>query len=108
MVLRVDQLDQHLALAGRQPDHVDCIVIARVRPMPRQVVDGYVQMPDPWRYVAGARPEHRYDAHVLHPVLDLDDAPGQLIGKRGSTISLGAGSFSMATYGEGPRTSLAL
>jgi hypothetical protein len=54
MVLRVDQLDQHLVLAGRQPDHIDCIVVTRVRPMPRQVVDGYVQMPDPWRYVEGA------------------------------------------------------
>jgi hypothetical protein len=31
MVLGVDQLDQRLVLAGRQPDDVDYIVITRVR-----------------------------------------------------------------------------
>jgi hypothetical protein len=76
--------------------------------MPRQVVDGDVQMPDPWRDVAGARPEHRYDAEVLRPVWDQDGAPGQRVGKRGATISLGAGSFSMGKNGEAARTSLAL
>ena len=50
--------------------------------MPRQVVDGYVQMPDPRRYVEGTRAEHRHDMKVLHPILDLDYAPGQLFGKR--------------------------
>ena len=82
---------KHLVLTGRQPDDVDCIVVTRVRPMPRQVVDGYVQMPDPWRYVEGARPEYRYDMHVLHPVLYLDDAMGQPIGKRGVHDQLGCG-----------------
>jgi hypothetical protein len=50
--------------------------------MPRKVVDGYMQMPDPWRHVEGSRSEHRYDMQVLHPVLDLDYAPSQLIGNR--------------------------
>ena len=50
-MVRVDQLNQHLVPAGRQPGYVDCVVITRVRPQPRQVVDAYVQMPDPWRYV---------------------------------------------------------
>jgi hypothetical protein len=65
-------------------------------------------MPDPWRYVEGALPEYRCDAYVLHPVLDLDDALGQLIGKRVVHDQLGRGLVSMGTYGEVPRTSLAL
>jgi hypothetical protein len=48
-------------------------------------------LPDPWRYVESARAEHRYDVHVLHPVLDLDDAMSQLIGKRGVHDQLGCG-----------------
>ena len=59
--------------------------------MPRQVVNSYMQMPDPWGYVESARPEHRYDVHILHSVLDLDDAPGQLIGKRRVHDQLGCG-----------------
>jgi hypothetical protein len=96
MVRGVYQLDQHLVLPGRQPHQVNRIAVTRIRPMPRQVIDGYVQMPDPWRYTERARSEHRDDVYVLHPVLDLDEAAGELIGKRGSTISLGEGSFSIA------------
>jgi hypothetical protein len=59
--------------------------------MPRQVVDGYVQMPNPWRYVEGTRAEHRYDMEVLHPILDLDYTPGQLFGKRRVRDQLGHG-----------------
>jgi hypothetical protein len=55
--------------------------------MPRKVVDGYMQMPDPWRHVKGSRSEHRYDMQVLHPVLDLG----------GSTVRFGGGSLSMPT-----------
>jgi hypothetical protein len=35
------------------------IVLLSLKSLPRQVVDGYMQMPDPRRYVEGARPEHR-------------------------------------------------
>ena len=52
MVVSVDQLYKHLVLTGRQTSHADCIVVTRrFHPTPRQVVDVYVQMPDPWRYV---------------------------------------------------------
>lgn len=44
-MLRVGQLDPHLVLAGRQPDHDDCIVVTELPPTPRQVVDGYGQAP---------------------------------------------------------------
>jgi hypothetical protein len=54
LMVRVDQLNQHLVLTGRHPGHVDCIEITRVRPQPRQIVDVYVQMPDPRRYVERA------------------------------------------------------
>src|SRR4051794_21364940 len=61
VVIGVDELDLHLVVAWRQPGHVDCIIIACIRPPPGQVVDGYVQMPETWRYLEGTRPEHRYD-----------------------------------------------
>jgi tripartite-type tricarboxylate transporter receptor subunit TctC len=52
VVVSVDQLYKHLVLTGRQTSHADCIVVTRrFHPTPRQVVDVYVQMPDPWRYV---------------------------------------------------------
>ena len=56
--------------------------------MPGQVIDGYVQISDSWRYVESAGPEHRYDVHVLHPVLYLDDTEGKQFGDRGSTPRL--------------------
>ena len=62
VVVRVNQLDLHLMLTGRQPSYVDCVVITRIRPPLGQVVNGYVQMPDTWRYLSGTRPEHGYDA----------------------------------------------
>src|SRR6516162_7897177 len=40
-------------------------------------------MPDTWRYVERARPEHWYDMHVLHSILNPDDALGQCRGERG-------------------------
>ena len=57
-MVRVDQLNQHLVLAGRHPGYVDCVVVTRVRPQPRKVVYAYVQVPDPGRYVERACPEH--------------------------------------------------
>ena len=49
VMVGVDQLDLHLVRARRHPGHVDGTEITRVRPQPGQVVDGYVQMSDPWR-----------------------------------------------------------
>jgi hypothetical protein len=51
--------NQHLVLARGQPDYDDCIAVAKVPPMPRQVVDGNMQMADPRRYAESAGPEHR-------------------------------------------------
>ena len=83
VVVSVDQLDKHLVLTGRQISHADRIVVrCRFHPTPRQVVDVYVQMPNPWRYVERACPEHWYDAHILRMILDLDDVVGQSCGKR--------------------------
>lgn len=81
----------------RQSGDVDRVVVARIRPPPGQIVDGDVQMPDAWRYVEGARPEHLCDAHVLHAILRPEDTQGQPLGSGASTISLGTGSFSTAT-----------
>ena len=64
---------------------------SEVRPMPRQVVEGHVQMPDPRRHLQRVRPDHRQDAEVLHPVRDDGDAPGQLVGQRGFHEHLGGG-----------------
>jgi len=82
VVVSVDQLDKHLVLTGRQISHADCIVVARrFHPTPRQVVDVYMQMPDPWRYVERACPEHWYNAHVFRMILDPDDVVSQSYGK---------------------------
>jgi hypothetical protein len=46
VVLGVSQLDQHLVLARRQPNHDDClVVITEVPPMSRQVIDGSCRCP---------------------------------------------------------------
>ena len=79
----IHQFDQYLVRAGRHPGQVDRIEITRGRLQPRQIVHMYVEMSDPWRYVEGALSEHRYDAHVLHPPLDPDDALIRHVGKRG-------------------------
>ena len=76
VVVSVDQLDLHLVVAGRKPGYVHSIVVTRIRPQPGQIVDVYVQMPDAWRCVEGALPKHRQDAHVLRPVLGLEEALG--------------------------------
>src|SRR5262249_13888308 len=52
-----------------------------------------------------AGPEHWYDAHVLNPYWIQTTPWLSAEASGGSTISLGGGSFSMARYGEGPRTS---
>src|SRR6185295_14929069 len=69
--------------AGRESGYVDRVVVTRIGPPPGQVVDGYVQMPDTRRYADCARPEHLYDAQVLHPVLGPEDAERQSLGKWG-------------------------
>ena len=50
-MISVDQHNLHFVLAGRETGYVDCVVVTRIGPPPRQIVDGYVQMPDTWRYV---------------------------------------------------------
>src|SRR5262245_57872214 len=75
LMVGIDQVDPNLVRAGWHPGDVDCIGVARVPP-PGHIVDVYVQMPHPWRYVEGACPEHRHDVHVLDPVLYPDDALG--------------------------------
>lgn len=54
LVVAVYQLDQHVLLALPPAAYVDCADIARVRPMPGQVVECYVQMAGSWRYVESA------------------------------------------------------
>src|SRR5262245_63047386 len=58
----IDQVDQNLVLAGWHPGDVDCIGVARVRPPPGHIVDVYVQMPHPWRYVEGDRKSTRLNS----------------------------------------------
>ena len=76
------------------------MLLAVIRPLPRQVVDGDVQMPDPRRHVARGRPAHsQRDAKALHLVRDEHHALGQRTGpgSGGFTMSLGAGSLPMGT-----------
>jgi hypothetical protein len=90
LVLGAGQPELHFVWAGRQPNHNDRIgPTPRVRPAPRQAVNRDMQMPDPWRDLAGSLPEHRQYAEVLRPVRDEDGAPDQRPRKRGIHRQLG-------------------
>src|SRR6185369_5865960 len=45
-VIGVDQLDLHLVLARREVRDVDRVVVARIRPPERAIIDGDVQVPN--------------------------------------------------------------
>lgn len=77
LVVGVDQIDYDFVLAGRQILDVDGAGVARIRPMPRQVVDVDVQVADAGKDVESSRAENRRDACVLRPVLDQSRAVGQ-------------------------------
>ena len=76
VVLSVDQLDEHLVLTWWQARDTDCIDVICFYPAPRYVVDVYVQMADPWRYVERGCPEHGHDMHILNAILNPDNAVG--------------------------------
>ena len=80
--LGVHRLDPHLVLAARQADEDDRVAPAVVRPLPGQIVERDVQVPDPGRDVAGGRPADGNDAKVLQAVRNEDDALGERSGKR--------------------------
>jgi hypothetical protein len=48
-----------LCSPGGSPAMSTVLLSLASAPQPGQVVDGYVQMPETWRCVEGARPEHR-------------------------------------------------
>jgi hypothetical protein len=76
----ISQFEQHLVRARFQADH-DHRFAAGVDKMPWRVVNGDVEVADPRRDVEGAFAEHRYHAQILGPVLDEDEALGQLFGE---------------------------
>jgi hypothetical protein len=78
----IHQLDQHLVRAARHAHQDDGAALAEIRPQPRQVVDGDVQMPDARRHIACSGPGHRLNAQVFHPIRDVHHALGQRTGKR--------------------------
>lgn len=82
LVVGADELDRHLMRPGLQVGDVDRVVIAGIRPPPRQIIDNDVEVPDPGRNVLGARPENVHDAQVLHPVLCPEDTDGEPLGQR--------------------------
>lgn len=67
-----------------------------------------MRRPDTWRCLESARPEHGYDAQVLHSVLSPEDAQGEPLGKRRIHDQLGCRLIVISRYGEAPRMSLAL
>src|SRR6185369_10376187 len=81
VVVCVDQVDRHLVRSGRQAEYVDGIAIARIRPQPRQVVDGYVQVPDAWRHLERTFAKYGADTNILRMILDPDQALGQTLRK---------------------------
>jgi hypothetical protein len=52
-----------------------------------QIVHDDVQMPDTWRCLDGARPEHLHYAQILNSVLSPEDAGGQTFGECRSPCS---------------------
>ena len=77
----IGQFEQHLVRACFQADH-DHRFAAGVDKMPWRVVNGDVEVADARRDVECAFTEHRYHPQLLGPVLDEDEALGQLFGKR--------------------------
>ena len=57
-MIGVDQINLHFVLSGWQPGDVDGIEITCVRPPPGQIIDAYMQMSDPRRYLEGTSPKH--------------------------------------------------
>src|SRR5215813_13430871 len=78
----VYRLDSHFVLSVRLADEDDRVAAAVVRPLPGQVVERDVQVPDSRRDVAGGRSADGNDAKVLQAVRNEDDAPGERSGKR--------------------------
>src|SRR5688572_19313372 len=70
----IHHLDQHLVLATRQVHQDDGVALAVIRPLPREVVDGNVQMTDPRRQVSRGSTAHGQNAQVLHAVRNVGDA----------------------------------
>ena len=52
----VHRFDQDFVLSKRHAHQDDGVALTVIRPRPRQVVDGDVQVPDPRRHVACSRP----------------------------------------------------
>ena len=67
LVVRVNQLDQHFVRAGWQPLQDDRGA-ARIRPAPRCIVDGHVNVAHARRDGQSARTKHRCNAQVLRTV----------------------------------------
>ena len=76
VVVGVNQVDPHLVRTGRQSVYVDGIAIARIRPQPRQVVHGYVQMTHAWGRVKRTLSKYGSYTNILRSVLDPDKALG--------------------------------
>jgi len=93
VVVCVDQVDRHLVRTGRQAEYVDGVAVACVRPQPRQVVYGYVQMSHARRHLertfAKYRPMRTFSVRYWIQTRPL----GKPSARGGSTISLGGGSF---------------
>jgi hypothetical protein len=84
-------------LAARQADEDDRVALAVVRPLPGQIVELDVQVPDPGRDVAGSGPADGNDAKVSrrYGMKTTPWASGP--GSGGSTVRLTGGSLSMLT-----------
>src|SRR5690348_12382358 len=65
----IGELDEHLVRPGPETDDDDGLP-ARIDEVPGRIVDGDVNMADPWRDVQRALAEHRDDPQILRAVLD--------------------------------------
>jgi len=68
-MVRIDELDQDLMRPGGKAID-DERLAACVRPTPRRIVHGHMDVADTRRHRQGGRAEHLHDAQVLGAVLD--------------------------------------
>lgn len=108
LVIAIDQIDANLVGARGQVLDVDCPGIARVCPMPRQVINVDVQMADTRKHVHSSGAEDRHDVHVLSSVLDENDTDGECLGVGGIDDELSRWLFPDGMKGVLPRRSCAL
>src|SRR5262249_43806144 len=69
-----------------------------VRPVPGGVIDGDVDMANPWRYSGSGRSRHRQHLDILGPIMEKHEPSRQLVWKWCIDNELRGGDYLSSTY----------